>query len=237
VKSAKVIENRFARALRKVARHSAGIIEMHVDGATLRDPSGVARAVSQYVESLTPWAQVQARVMVKAVAVSTAKKQQAQAKAMGKALATELSESAVGLRSLSLQHEAVNLITSLPTQAAERAQRLASEAVSGGRRPAEVAEELARTGEVTESRAMLIARTEVSRAGTALTQARSESIGSEGYIWRTSQDGDVRESHADMEGKYVRWDSPPDLDGMTGHAGELPNCRCYAEPVLPERDY
>ncbi|HBP7680593.1 TPA: phage head morphogenesis protein, partial [Salmonella enterica subsp. enterica serovar Typhi str. CT18] len=23
------------------------------------------------------------------------------------------------------------------------------------------------------------------------------------------------------------------LDGMTGHAGELPNCRCYKEIVFP----
>ncbi|HBB8701832.1 TPA: phage head morphogenesis protein, partial [Escherichia coli] len=26
---------------------------------------------------------------------------------------------------------------------------------------------------------------------------------------------------------------PPTLDGMTGHAGELPNCRCYKEIVFP----
>ena len=32
------------------------------------------------------------------------------------------------------------------------------------------------------------------------------------------------------------WDSPPTLDGMKGHAGEFPNCRCYPEPVIPRLD-
>ena len=67
----------------------------------------------------------------------------------------------------------------------------------------------------------------------ALDQARALSIGSNGYIWRTAEDGDVRHSHREMEGKFVEWGRPPTLDGMTGHAGELPNCRCYKEIVFP----
>ncbi|EFI2486087.1 phage minor head protein, partial [Escherichia coli] len=62
---------------------------------------------------------------------------------------------------------------------------------------------------------------------------RALSIGSNGYIWRTAEDGDVRHSHREMEGKFVEWGKPPTLDGMTGHAGELPNCRCYKEIVFP----
>ncbi|WP_265340329.1 phage minor head protein, partial [Salmonella enterica] len=84
-----------------------------------------------------------------------------------------------------------------------------------------------------KSRADLIARTELGRATGALDQARALSIGSNGYIWRTAEDGDVRHSHREMEGKFVEWGRPPTLDGMTGHAGELPNCRCYKEIVFP----
>jgi len=90
------------------------------------------------------------------------------------------------------------------------------------------------SGDVARSRALLIARTEVTRTATTLTQARAEHIGSEGYIWRTAGDGDVRPSHRAMNGKFVRWDSPPTLDNLTGHAGCVPNCRCYAEPVIPD---
>lgn len=134
-----------------------------------------------------------------------------------------------------LQARQVILIKSIPSDAAARAQKLSMQAAVGGKRAAEVAEEIARTNAVTESRAMLIARTEIARSNAVINQARAESVGSEGYIWRTADDADVRESHAEMEGEFVRWDDPPTLsDGMTGHAGEFPNCRCYAETVLPD---
>lgn len=130
--------------------------------------------------------------------------------------------------------EQVALIKSLPIEAAQRVHALTIEGLENGTRAAEIAKEIRRSGEVSESRANLIARTEVSRTASALTQARAQHIGSEGYIWRTSGDSDVRHSHAQMNGRFVRWDSPPTLDGMTGHAGEYPNCRCYPEPVIPE---
>jgi hypothetical protein len=37
-----------------------------------------------------------------------------------------------------------------------------------------------------------------------------------------------------MKDKFVRWDNPPTLDGMTGHAGCLPNCKCWSEVQIPE---
>ena len=89
-----------------------------------------------------------------------------------------------------------------------------------------------KSGEVTKSRALLIAQTEVSRTATALTQARAEYIGSTSYRWRTSHDIRVRHSHKKMEGKEVRWVAPPTLDGMTGHAGCFPRCRCYCEVIV-----
>ena len=112
-------------------------------------------------------------------------------------------------------------------------QNKAIEAVVSGGRAEPFAKEIAASGDVSRSRANLIARTELGRATGALDQARALSIGSNGYIWRTAEDGDVRHSHREMEGKFVEWGKPPTLDGMTGHAGELPNCRCYKEIVFP----
>lgn len=80
----------------------------------------------------------------------------------------------------------------------------------------------------------VIARTEVARTSSVLTQARAEHAGSTGYIWRTARDGDVRPSHKAMNGRFVRWGEPPTLDNLRGHAGCLPNCRCYADPVIPD---
>nr|WP_249213769.1 phage minor head protein [Tatumella sp. JGM130] len=135
----------------------------------------------------------------------------------------------------SIVNEQVKYMKSLPIEAADRVydiQNRAIEAVVNGERASVLQKEIMRTGEVAESRAKLIARTEIGRANGALTQARALSVGSVGYIWRTAHDSDVRHSHKEMEGKFVAWDRPPTLDGLTGHAGCVPNCRCYPEVVF-----
>lgn len=133
-----------------------------------------------------------------------------------------------------LMLEQVNLIKSLPIEAAQRVHDIATGLLFKGERPDRLLQEILRTGEVTEGRARLIARTETSRAASNFLQARAEWVGSEGYIWRGVRDFRERPSHLEMEGKYVRWGHPPTLDGLKGHAGCLPNCRCWAEPVLPD---
>ncbi len=136
----------------------------------------------------------------------------------------------------SIVAEQVKYIKSLPLEAADRVydiQNRAIEAVVTGGRAEHFTKEIAASGDIAKSRADLIARTELGRATGALDQARALAIGSNGYIWRTAEDGDVRHSHREMEGKFVEWGKPPTLDGMTGHAGELPNCRCYKEIVFP----
>lgn len=107
----------------------------------------------------------------------------------------------------------------------------------GGKRASEVAAELARTEEVTASRATLIARTEIAKANATLTTARAQFVGATHYIWRTAEDADVRDSHAAMEGKIFRFDDPPYVEGEGNHGpGEIYNCRCYAEPIIPEQE-
>jgi uncharacterized protein with gpF-like domain len=38
-----------------------------------------------------------------------------------------------------------------------------------------------------------------------------------------------------MEGKMLRWDDPPEIDGYRGLPGEFANCRCFCEPLVPNR--
>lgn len=158
----------------------------------------------------------------------------AQADRMGRALRDEIASAPIGEVMREQQAEQVRLITSLPTEAAQRVGEMTREGIAKGWRADQISAEIMKTGEVTKSRADLIARTEVGRTSTLLTQARAEHVGSEGYKWITAGDSDVRASHKAMNGKFVQWDSPPTLDGLTGHAGALPNCRCYCEPVLPD---
>ncbi|MGK8935592.1 phage minor head protein [Pluralibacter gergoviae] len=130
----------------------------------------------------------------------------------------------------------VQYMKSLPLEAASRVteiQARAMEAVINGERPDQLYEMIMQSGDVAASRAQLISRTEIGHATGALTQARALAVGSEGYWWRIKGAG-TRPSHRKMKDKFVRWDSPPTLDGMTGHAGCLPNCECWSEVQIPE---
>jgi SPP1 gp7 family putative phage head morphogenesis protein len=136
--------------------------------------------------------------------------------------------------------EQIDLIKAIPLRAAERAQKLAQEAIYNGTRASEVAAELARSGTVSQNDAERIARTEVARANSVITQTRAQAAGSRQYIWRNSGDASVREAHMfrkgkKLDGQVFSWDEPPTLDdGTVGHPGTFPNCRCYPEPFFPE---
>jgi SPP1 gp7 family putative phage head morphogenesis protein len=88
--------------------------------------------------------------------------------------------------------------------------------------------------DVAKSRIKLIARTEVSRANTDLTQKRSERLGIEWYQWATSEDQRVRPSHRKMDKVLVRWSDPASPEALVGEKstlghyapGACPNCRC-----------
>lgn len=208
-----------------------------VNGFPAGDPEYVPtikQLLRRYAEALTPWAERTAAAMLEDVNRRDAQAWAEHAEEMSRALKIELRSAPTGEAMRALMADQVTLIKSIPLDAAQRVHRLTIEGLENGTRAREISAEIQRSGEVAKSRADLIARTEVARSASTLTQARAQHVGSEGYIWRTADDGDVRHSHAQMNGKYVRWDSPPTLDKMTGHAGQFPNCRCYPEPVIPE---
>ena len=231
---ARGIEESYARDLRKVAREVGRIVDAF-------DPNDPARlpplldSLRRYAEILTPWAEARADTMLAGIDRQDDRAWRNATAEMSRFLRAEIQAAPTGETFRVLRAEQVALITSLPVHAAQRVQNLAQQAFSGGQRSKTLIDEIMRTGEVTKARATTIARTEVARAASNFTEARAKHIGSEGYIWRTSRDADVRPSHKKMEGKYVAWNSAPTLDGLTGHAGCLPNCRCYPEPIIPAR--
>jgi SPP1 gp7 family putative phage head morphogenesis protein len=94
--------------------------------------------------------------------------------------------------------------------------------------------------EKSAAKANLIARTETSKTSTNLMQARSQSMGVDWYVWRTSEDARVRDAHKIMDGVLVRWTDPPSPERLDGknlssvhyQAGDIFNCRCYPEPII-----
>ncbi|EKS9914907.1 minor capsid protein [Burkholderia multivorans] len=219
--------------LRKIAKH----VEDLFDGFPLGDLEAIPtieHLLRRYAEALGPWAEVTAARMLDDLNRRDEQAWMQQAQEMSRALRDELRRAPTGETMRALMAEQVTLIKSIPLEAAERVHRLTIEALEDSTRAAAISKEIQRSGEVAKSRADLIARTEVSRAATSLTEARALHVGSPGYFWRTSGDSDVRDSHRKMNGQFVRWDDPPTLDGMTGHAGQFPNCRCWCEVVVPE---
>jgi len=194
----------------------------------------IERALRGYAVLIEPWSQSVARWMVASASRRNARAWEALSDDMGKALRVELEQAPTGALFQALVSEQVGLITSIPIDAAQRVQKIAAEFLVTGQRADVLSKEIMRSGEVSKSRADLIARTEVSRSAASFTQARATFAGSEGYIWRTSRDGTVRPTHKAQEGKYIKWTSPPKTDpGLAPyHAGCGPNCRCYAEPVF-----
>lgn len=101
----------------------------------------------------------------------------------------------------------------------------------------------------TQSRARLIARDQINKLNGQLTRLRQMEAGVNKYIWRTVRDERVRSpAHANMEGKYCRWDDPTvysddkgktwksrsTISGVKKHPGQDIQCRCFGEPVFEE---
>jgi len=202
----------------------------------ISDLDSIMKALEDYSVLITPWAKAVANYMLADTARREAKTWKTHGIEMSRAIRAELAYAPTGVTYRKLMDEQVALIKSMPLDAAQRVHHLATLTRTDSTRASTVAKEILKTGEVSEAKARLIARTEVSRSAETFKQARARFAGSEGYIWRTSGDSDVRDTHQRMEGVYVRWDHPPKTDkGLDPyHAGCGPNCRCYAEPVLPD---
>jgi SPP1 gp7 family putative phage head morphogenesis protein len=154
----------------------------------------------------------------------------------------------VGDRVRALITENARLITSFGQMRIGKGRNLTKQIVDfvqaeqmKGRRSSAIAWDLMRQyPKVAEGKINLIARTEVSKSATALTQARSESLGLNYYVWRSTKDGRVRPAHWLMNRVVVPWADPPAPEALRGvqstlgeyHAGNCPNCRCYPEPLI-----
>lgn len=231
----KRMENDFLRSLNQVVRQIDNIIKGFSINGNIKNPREIVQMLEQYSELITPWAKNLSSKMISEVSKKNLHSWNTQGDTIGRSLRKELELENTGFIFNKLLSEQVDLIKSLPLEAAMRVHKLTSEALITSARPKEIAAEILKTGEVTKSRATLIARTEVARTSSKLTEARSEELGLNYYIWRTSHDGDVRHSHKEMDGKVIAWAVPPEVDpGKFYHAGQFPNCRCYPEPIIPD---
>jgi SPP1 gp7 family putative phage head morphogenesis protein len=245
-------ERYYGAQLRKIANAIETLVNgMQPDNAA--DLDTLQRILERYSDLLRPWARSVARRMLADVERRDRTAWIKYSRFMGVTLRHELLNTPIGEDLNLLMDQQVNLITSLPLEAARRVHDIAIGNLYGGERASEIVKQIMLTGQVTKARANLIARTETSRASTMLTMARAKQIGSTGYIWRSSRDYKVRPelgirnfaklntlpmgSHRKLDGTFHAWTDPPiaDPSGVRAHPGAIYNCRCYAEPVLPDQ--
>jgi SPP1 gp7 family putative phage head morphogenesis protein len=226
----------FERQLTSVSRQVGSIVEGFAE-SPVTSMAALRAALLRYAEFIRPWARAVTMQMHKRVAKRDLVSWVELGRTMGQELRKEIMYAPTGKAMREALAEQVNLITSLPIEAAERVHKLTTAGIIEGTRASEIEKEILETGHVTLSRARLIARTEVARTASLLVESRARFVGSEGYTWRTSLDERVRPEHRKLEGKFIMWDDPPVAgpNGMRYHAGQGPACRCYCEPLLPDK--
>lgn len=229
-------EQRYSRLLRGIAKQAGQFITTLYEAGR---EDAIEATLANYADILEPWAKSVSESMLADIAHKDEQAWLRHSKRMAAAMKAELKTAPMGEVVKELRDEQVKLIKSIPTEAAKRAQKLAFEAASAsGARAKEIAKQIMASEEVTESRAMLIARTEIARSHAIIQEARATWIGSESYIWQTARDKQVRKDHQELQGQTFRWDSPPISDkkaGVRAHPGCIYNCRCFAEPILPAK--
>lgn len=231
-------ERTYARQLRGVARQINAIVKAFAPNGSVNDLNAMQSTLARYSELLRPWARAVGAGMLSEVSRRDETAWFEHGAEMGRLLREEIRTAPTGDMLREMLERQVSLITSLPIEAGQRVHKLTTESLINSSRASEIAKEILRTGEVTESRAILIARTETARTAASLTQARAQHVGSTHYIWHTATDSDVRPGHKAMNGRVFRWDSPPEVEEngryMRHGPGEIWNCRCWAEPVIPD---
>ena len=227
-------ERHYGAQLRKVAAQVGRLADTTAGDPD--DPATVARLTAilrRYAQDIRPWARTAAAAMLADVNRRDERAWLRLSNLMGSELEHEIRNAPTGAKMLQLLEEQVDLITSIPLDAAQRVHKLATQNLVSGTRADQIARAIQSSAHVSRGRANLIARTEVGRASGALTQARAEYVGSPGYFWMSLGDVDVRPEHKKLNGTFHRWDKPPYAgSGMHYHAGMGPNCRCFPQPVI-----
>lgn len=228
-------ERNFMAHLRGVAEHVGHLIEGFdpTDAEMVPTLQALLRA---YADALRPWAVSTVKAMLGEVDARDRDSWRTLGNAISRQLRKDILGAPVGGVMRALLGEQVGLIQSIPLEAGERVHRLMLRGLENSERAASYVDEIENSGNITRSRAVLIARTEVARTASVLTQARAVHAGITHYRWQTSKDADVRPGHRAMQGKICEFANPPAVNEngriMYHHPGQIWNCRCWAEPLV-----
>ncbi len=125
----------------------------------------------------------------------------------------------------------VSLIRTIPERFFDQTRELITESVAIGRRPEVLRKMLEERVDVAGYNARRIARDQTSKLVGQVTRARQQAIGVSRFVWRSSGDERVRDSHAALDGEVFSWATGHPTEGFPGQAIQ---CRCTADPVIDD---
>jgi len=237
----KHIESKHKAALRKLGRFLSALID---DGDSLDIVVQKLNSASKSDE-IVKWSESLAHTFVTNTLEENAKtwRQAAAMSGQGNMIRKELENELrgpIGEKVKELIDQNAQYIKSVPEGVAKDLVRhIHSKAYEGSREAEKSPDFKEMVCEMSNNHAKLISRTETSKTMSALTQARAEYTGHDWYIWHTSKDQRVRDSHKLMDGVLCRFSDPPDPEEINGEKGNghygpgnIFNCRCYAAPVI-----
>lgn len=133
-------------------------------------------------------------------------------------------------------HENVALIKSIPEQYLKNVEGAVMRSVQKGMDVGGLQAELQKTYHVSRKRASLIARDQNSKANSSFDRCRQLELGVEKAVWIHSHGGKKpRPSHLANDGKVYDvskgWFDPDEQAWI--QPGELINCRCVSEAIIP----
>lgn len=125
---------------------------------------------------------------------------------------------------------------------------LVEQAVTSGSTVSELQKEILKVTEgLSDAKCRLLARDQIGKLQGQISQGQMAEIGLEMYVWSTSGDERVRDSHLEMEGLLCRWDDATVYSADGGktwidrpagavemHPGQDIQCRCVALAYFPE---
>lgn len=117
-----------------------------------------------------------------------------------------------------------------------RLRQKVSQNVQQGFRAENLIRDIQAEKKVSHNKAKFLAKQETSLMVSKYRELRYEEVGVTKYMWSTSHDSRVRDSHKHLQGKIFRFDQPPVTNLATGarnNPGEDFGCRCIATPILP----
>jgi len=230
------IETRYYGKLRLIALETARIMSGY-DTTTEVGLAQMADALKRYALLLEPWALLESANIFDAINNQDLMLWRKQAKQISAGLKEVIKNTPTGTMQQQFIRDQTHLIKTLPIDAGLKAQEYAQKAMLSGARHETLIADIQGIGSQTVARARCIARTEVSKQSAALTQARALKIGATHAIWRTSKDRVVRPSHKSMEGVVYSLTEMPLLDdGHRCFPGQIFNCRCTSEIIIPGID-